>query len=223
MLYYSRNNVSEEKKLIQLQRHIRRYLLNKENSPRNTKGLKENNNNDNIIENNVEYIKNYKKNNCAIYTGEIVNDLPHGKGIQIWSDGAKYEGNWKFGKANGYGIFYHVDGDIYKGYWKDDKANGEGIYESAEGVSYEGNWLDDYQHGKGVETWKDGSKFKGSYVKGKKEGYGEYIWKDGSQYYGNWVNNNQEGYVRIYNNVIYRESINGQTKKHIRVISIKIQ
>ena len=46
----------------------------------------------------------------------------HGKGVQIWPDGARYEGDWTDDKASGYGRFEHVDGDIYEGQWKDDKA-----------------------------------------------------------------------------------------------------
>jgi len=59
-------------------------------------------------------VENFKMEN-ALYTGEMLNGLKHGKGIQSWSDSAKYDGDWKFGKACGYGKFYHVDGDIYQG------------------------------------------------------------------------------------------------------------
>ena len=50
--------------------------------------------------------------------------MKHGQGIQIWQDGAKYEGYWKFNKANGQGKFLHTNGDIFDGEWQDDKANG---------------------------------------------------------------------------------------------------
>ena len=48
-----------------------------------------------------------------IYTGEWKGNVRHGHGVQIWPDGAKYEGSWENGKANGKGKFIHVDGDIY--------------------------------------------------------------------------------------------------------------
>jgi hypothetical protein len=54
--------------------------------------------------------------------------MKHGYGIQVWKDGAKYEGNWRFNKACGEGKFWHVDGDIFEGEWLDDKANGHGVY-----------------------------------------------------------------------------------------------
>jgi hypothetical protein len=38
-----------------------------------------------------------------------------GTGTMSWTDGARYEGQWKEGFAHGKGIFYHTDGDIYNG------------------------------------------------------------------------------------------------------------
>ena len=35
--------------------------------------------------------------------------------MQIWPDGAKYEGEWKNNHANGKGKFFHINGDIYEG------------------------------------------------------------------------------------------------------------
>ena len=46
----------------------------------------------------------------------------------IWSDNAKYEGQWSFGYACGKGTFYHADGDKYSGEWYNNKCNGYGIY-----------------------------------------------------------------------------------------------
>ena len=49
-----------------------------------------------------------------------------GKGIFLWPDGRKYEGEFKNDKKNGYGEFTSSDGKKYKGEWKDGKQNGEG-------------------------------------------------------------------------------------------------
>ena len=46
-----------------------------------------------------------------------------GFGIQRWSDGARYEGQWKQNKAHGKGKFFHVDGDVFEGEWQYDKGN----------------------------------------------------------------------------------------------------
>lgn len=51
----------------------------------------------------------------AVYTGQMRGCFREGTGTMIWPDGAKFEGQWKEGFANGKGIFYHIDGDVYDG------------------------------------------------------------------------------------------------------------
>ena len=71
-------------------------------------------------------------NNKVIYFGEwdIKNNLRHGRGIQLWLDGAKFSGCWKNGKACGKGKLIHADGDVYDGDWLNDKPSGHGIWQS---------------------------------------------------------------------------------------------
>ena len=67
--------------------------------------------------------------NGAVYQGQWSKDgLQHGRGVQVWKDGSKYEGLWAFGKANGLGRLIHADGSFYEGEWLDHKAHGQGIY-----------------------------------------------------------------------------------------------
>jgi hypothetical protein len=62
----------------------------------------------------------------SVYIGNFVEGVPFGKGRLIMSSGAYYEGQIRYGKANGEGEFR--DGDyIYKGQFKDDMKHGEGI------------------------------------------------------------------------------------------------
>lgn len=56
-----------------------------------------------------------------------------GFGVQVWPDGAKYEGEWRSDMANGKGRLIHADGDVYVGEWLNDKAHGYGKY-----VHYDG-------------------------------------------------------------------------------------
>lgn len=35
------------------------------------------------------------------YIGEWKGGFRHGKGLMLWQDGAKYEGDWNLGKATG--------------------------------------------------------------------------------------------------------------------------
>ena len=134
-------------------------------------------------------------NNKVIYFGEWdkINNLRHGRGIQIWLDGATFLGCWKKGKACGKGKLIHADGDVYDGDWVDDKPTGYGIYIHSDGTRYDGEWKDDKQNGKGKEIWPDGTSYEGDYVDGKKQGYGIFKWADNSMYKGEFENNNIHG------------------------------
>ena len=44
----------------------------------------------------------------------------HGKGVYIWGDGRRYEGNYVNDLKHGYGIYFWIDGRKYEGEW----ANG---------------------------------------------------------------------------------------------------
>ena len=158
---------------------------------------------DSFLNNEIKYVENLRIQN-AVYTGQVLNGKRHGKGTQVWDDGAKYEGSWENDKSNGYGTFYHTDGDVYQGYWKNNRANGKGVYISSDGGRYEGEWIDDVQNGFGTEKWNDGSSYKGNYIMGKKEGYGEYdnnlkqgkgkyFWADGKIYLGQFNKDKKEG------------------------------
>jgi hypothetical protein len=132
--------------------------------------------------------------NGAIYIGEWnQKGERHGKGVQIWNDGSKYEGYWRRDKANGKGRLIHADGDMYEGEWIDDKAHGKGVYLHTDGAKYVGEWKEDKQHGKGIETWPDGARYEGDYQSGKKHGFGKFCWADGSVYDGEFQNNNIHG------------------------------
>ena len=130
-----------------------------------------------------------------IYYGEwdIKNNVRHGRGIQIWPDGAKYEGYWQNDMANIKGKLIHADGDIYEGEWADDKPNGYGIYKHIDGTIYEGEWKDDKQNGKGKEYWTDGTMYEGEYKNGKKSGKGKFSWADGAIYVGDFKDGDIHG------------------------------
>lgn len=158
----------------------------------------------------LEYQENYRFPNGAIYTGTFLlsthtnvaigqwkNGMRHGYGVQIWPDGAKYEGHWQNDQAHGKGKFWHADGDTFDGEWRADKAHGFGIYMHKNGAKYKGEWKEDLQDGYGVEAWVDGSKYEGDYLHGKKNGKGTYYWIDGSRYSGDWNNNKIDGEVLI--------------------------
>lgn len=59
--------------------------------------------------------------------------IKHGKGVQIWPDGATYDGEWRNGMAEGVGTFNHANGDVYQGEFMQDRANGYGVYTHSNG------------------------------------------------------------------------------------------
>ena len=56
-----------------------------------------------------------------IYKGEWKSNFVHGKGIYIWEEGKRYEGEFLNGKKHGYGTFYLNNELVYEGTWKFDK------------------------------------------------------------------------------------------------------
>ena len=52
-------------------------------------------------------------------------DCKNGYGVWVYSDGARYEGNFKNGKKNGQGTYTFADGTKYVGEWKD------GVYQNS--------------------------------------------------------------------------------------------
>ena len=51
------------------------------------------------------------------------------KGIYIWADKRRFEGNWKNNKMDGFGVFIWPDQRKYEGNYRDDKKEGYGLFE----------------------------------------------------------------------------------------------
>lgn len=64
-----------------------------------------------------------------------------GRGEEIWSDGKRYEGDFKNGKKDGEGTFEWANGNKYIGSWKNNKQNGIGVlYNAADLSRRQGEW-----------------------------------------------------------------------------------
>ena len=125
--------------------------------------------------------------NGDVYEGELQNDLPRGKGKQIYSvpkfkRKSEYTGDFNNGVMEGYGksiiITGPSKGSFYEGEWKnyistegfgDSRKDGYGIeYEKYEDEkTYEGYFKKDLRHGKGTITFNDGTKKDCEYKEGK--------------------------------------------------------
>lgn len=75
----------------------------------------------------VPILENFKRITLKAAVSSFIfsnNDL----GVYEWSDGRKYEGQWKNNKMEGYGIFTWPDGRRYEGEYIDDKKEGKGVF-----------------------------------------------------------------------------------------------
>ncbi len=50
-----------------------------------------------------------QKKDGSVYSGEVKNNSPHGKGTLVYPNGNSYEGQWLDGKMHGEGKFYHLE------------------------------------------------------------------------------------------------------------------
>ena len=108
------------------------------------------------------------------YAGEVVNGLPKGYGVRVWTDGARDEGQFD-------GI----------------NRSGSGVSTMQSGYRYEGEFAGDMRSGLGVETWPDGSRYQGEHRNGEKVGLGVDIGGSSSpyaEYAGHWSGDQWNGY-----------------------------
>ena len=66
-------------------------------------------------------IGSYTFKDGAVYSGELLNNKPNGKGRTLFKNGDTYEGEYVKGKRQGYGIYTFTDGEKYEGQWFQDQ------------------------------------------------------------------------------------------------------
>jgi hypothetical protein len=114
------------------------------------------------------------------YKGDKNADgIRHGKGVDTWANGSRYEGDWVQGKQHGKGVLTYCSGIRYEGDFVQDKRHGKGVLTYADGGRYEGDYVQNKQHGKGVYTFANGNRYEGMYVDGKMRGTFEVRYMDG--------------------------------------------
>jgi hypothetical protein len=172
----------------------------------------------------IEGFGSIKYSDGCLYCGELKSGLRNGKGVNLWPDGATYDGNWINNERNGFGdqlyaegtkyigefkngcrhgkgIYTWLDGDQYEGEWEDGAKHGIGIFTCADGTRYEGEWKNNEKNGKGVQTWPDGANFHGDWENGYINGFGTFISADCSRYDGEFKNSKKHGTgILIYPN-----------------------
>jgi hypothetical protein len=91
------------------------------------------------------------------YVGEIENNLAHGFGIAMFSNGFRYEGNWLEGKKSGKGIYFYKNNEKYEGDFFNGVREGTGTYYFSNGDQYIGEWKNDKRNGIGYILKKKGN------------------------------------------------------------------
>jgi len=89
----------------------------------------------------------------------IEGDCLNGKGIYSYSNGEKYEGQFKNGERHGRGILNFPDGEKYIGQFKNGKRHGQGILNLPDGSYYMGEWKDDLSKEQKTEKNHDETKY----------------------------------------------------------------
>ena len=125
-------------------------------------------------------------NSC---TGDCIN----GKGTIALTDGGKYVGDFKNGKANGQGTYTFANGAKYVGEFKNDTAEGQGAFTYTNGDKYVGEFKNDTMEGQGTETYANGGKYVGEFKNSKRDGQGTLTYANGGKYVGEFKNNKREG------------------------------
>ncbi|XVF41102.1 hypothetical protein PTKIN_Ptkin01aG0253400 [Pterospermum kingtungense] len=127
------------------------------------------------------------------YTGQWCDNLPHGNGKFLWTDGCMYIGEWFKGKAMGKGTFSWPSGATYEGEFKSGFMDGKGTYTGCSGEAYKGHWVMNFKHGQGTQSYANGDYYEGEWRRGFQEGHGRYQWKNGNHYIGKWRNGLMNG------------------------------
>lgn len=118
-----------------------------------------------------------------IYSGDILNDEPHGEGIMNYSSGDLYVGHFNEGRREGIGSFTFATGEEFSGFFYQDRILfGSGTVFYGEYKS-EGNFLDGaLMEGTGIILLDEGVKYYGKVDRGMPhDEAGKLIYPDGRE------------------------------------------
>lgn len=76
--------------------------------------------------------KGHLHNQEVDYTGQWLDNLPHGQGMEILSTGERYHGNYKFGEKHGQGSYIWEENCHYSGDFVHNMMTGRGRLQTCE-------------------------------------------------------------------------------------------
>lgn len=163
------------------------------NTQKNIKNVK-------VSENANRFVEKYRLNEYNLYSGNLVNGKPNGKGIlyNVEDNSINYDGEFLNGKWNGYGKYFTSNQLSYEGFWKNSRRDGYGIDYGECGVRsgtrcvYKGTFNND-SFVEGEIIFNDNDKYLGKrnyfsqifkYTIGSEYGIGTYKFSNGDTYTG---------------------------------------
>lgn len=159
--------------------------------------INENNNENNkekeslplVVREGVEFYSN-----GDFYEGEFHKGKCNGSGVYNYFVNGRYEGYWVEGRYDGYGVESWSRGSKYRGQYRQGLRHGFGVYRFYTGDSYAGEWCNGQSHGVGVQTCADGSCYVGEFKSGVKHGLGYYHFRNGDKYAGEYFGDKMHGF-----------------------------
>ncbi|KAJ8563637.1 hypothetical protein K7X08_032089 [Anisodus acutangulus] len=139
-----------------------------------------------------EGVEVYSNGDC--YEGEFHKGRCNGSGVYTFFVKGRYEGDWMDGKYDGYGIESWASGSKYKGKYRQGQRHGYGVYKFYTGDTYVGEWCNGQSNGIGVQSCSDGSCYIGGFKCGVKHGLGCYHFRNGDRYAGEYFGNKIHGF-----------------------------
>ncbi|CAB1324320.1 unnamed protein product [Coregonus sp. 'balchen'] len=130
---------------------------------------------------------------CGVWAGrehwtniKVGREKRNGPGVQQWSDGSKYEGEFVNDLKHGTGVFTWTNGEFYDGSFYKDYRHGNGTYSWPAGFKFVGKFYLNRKEGYGIQTFPDGTTFQGLYHADERFGPGVVTYPDGRQEVGLW-------------------------------------
>ncbi|KAJ1380261.1 MORN motif [Sesbania bispinosa] len=142
-----------------------------------------------IVREGVEFYSN-----GDFYEGEFHKGRSNGSGVYNYFVNGRYEGDWVDGKYDGYGIESWARGSRYRGQYRQGLRHGFGVYRFYTGDSYSGEWCNGQSHGLGIQTCADASTYIGQFKHGVKHGLGCYHFRNGDRYAGEYFGDKIHGF-----------------------------
>lgn len=105
------------------------------------------------------------------YEGQVSNGAADGFGVETWSDGKSFEGQFKGGSQDVVLGALHTTGGDYYGELKNGMFSGFGVIVLPDGAHYEGSIDAGERNGPGIFYLKDGTSLVANWLKGHQNGH----------------------------------------------------